>query len=228
MRSRLLVAALAASLVLAGGAPAAPPESHILPPAQHATEKGRALARKYAPALHELNAGIYNCMPWLDVPNDSIGFFKPKHLAGDERYLSLRIYVEQDPSPQFTALGFAGRASAMFSRYTGDMLRRMTQDAAILTDPDVSGFTLIIGWLKQAAPDGRPIHETIAIFADKADATAYLAGRAKIADLAGRALVLGYDGEKPLGKVALQVWEDTFLKTFRVANYAPEPGATCH
>lgn len=227
MRGRLLAAALAGSLAVAGSALAAPPESHILPPDQHSTEKARALARKYADALRELNAGIYHCLPWLDVPNNSIGFFKPKHLAGDDRYLALRIYVEQDPSPQFTALGFEGRASAMFSRYVGEMLRRMTKNAAILADADVSGFTVIVGWTKQIAQGGRPVHETIAVFADRPTAADYLAGRTTIVDFAARALVQGYDGEQTLGKVKVRAWEDNFLKTFQVANYKPEPGVTC-
>ncbi len=221
------MAALAASLLAAGGANAAPADDHILPPDQHSSEKARALARKYAEALRELNAGLYHCMPWLDVPNNSIGFFKPKHLSGDERYLSLRIYVEQDPSPQFMALGFEGRASAMFSRYVGEMLRRMSRDAAILADTAMDGFTVIVGWMKQAAEGGRPVHETIAVFATRATAADYLAGRAKIGDFAGRALVLGYDGEKPLGPVKVKAWEDDFLKTFQVANYQPAPGVTC-
>ena len=147
MSNRLVVAALA--VALAGSAFAAPPESHLLPPDQHSSEKARGLARRYADALRELNTGIYHCLPWLVVPNNSIGFFKPKHLASDARYLSLRVFVEQDASPQFTALDFEGRASAMYSRYVGEMLRRMTRDASLRADADVDGFSVIIGWLKQ-------------------------------------------------------------------------------
>jgi hypothetical protein len=227
LKNRFAVAALVASLAVAGGALAAAPVDRVLPVAQYTTEKGRALGQKYEAALQELNAGIYHCMPWLDVPRQSIGFFKPKHLQGDERYLSLRVYVEQDPSPQFTALGFEARASSMFSRYVGEMLRRMTQTAGLLTDRAVDGFTVIVGWLKDTTQGGRPVHETIAVFAKKAAAADYLTGRAKISDLAGRTVVLGYDGDKPLGELKLRAWEDNFLQSFQVANYQPEPGVSC-
>ncbi len=223
-----MLAALAASFVAVGGALASPPEDNILSPDQYTSEKARSLAARHAGALKELNAGIYNCMPWLDIPKQSIGFFRPKHLSRDDRYLSLRIYVEQDPSPQFMALRFEERAAAMFSRYVNGLLRRMTANAALLADPAVDGFTVIVGWLKQAVQaGGRPVHETIAVFMEKGGASDYLAGRAKIRDLAARAVVHGYDGETALGQLRLQAWEDNFLATYQVANYQPAPGVSC-
>ncbi|MEK7701497.1 MAG: hypothetical protein AAB418_05770 [candidate division NC10 bacterium] len=228
MRGRLLLAALAASLAVTGGVLAAPPEDHTVPPEQYTSEKARGLAARHAGALRELNAAIYGCMPWLDLPKQSIGFFRPKHIARDDRYFSLRVYVEQDPSPQFAALPFKDRASAMFSRYVATMLRRMTASAALLADPAVDGFTVIVGWLKEAVQaGGRPVHETIAVFLEKAAAADYLGGRAPIRDLVARAVVFGYDGETPLGRLQLQAWEDNFLATYQVANYQPEPGVTC-
>lgn len=228
MRGRLLFAALAASLTLTGGALAAPPEDRVVPPEQHSSEKARSLATRYLSALRELNAGIYHCVPWVEIDRESIGFFRPKHLPGDDRYLSLRIYVEQDPSPQFAALRFEERAAAMFSRYVGGMLRRMAAHAAILADPALDGFTVIVGWLKQVARAGaRPVHETIAVFLPRPVASDYLAGRAKIQDMAARAQVFGYDGATPLGQVRFQAWEDSFLSTYQIANYQPDPGVTC-
>jgi len=228
LRGRLLLAALAASLVAAGGVLAAPSEDRIFQPDQHSSAKARSLAAKYLNALRELNAGIYHCVPWVEIGRESIGFFRPKHLPGDDRYLSLRIYVEQDPSPQFAALRFEGRAAAMFSRYVGGMLRRMAAHAAVLADPAVDGFTVIVGWLKQVAQAGaQPVQETIAVFLPRPVAADYLAGRAKIADIAARGQVFGYDGATPLGQLRLQAWEDTFLSTYQIANYQPDPGVTC-
>ena len=45
----------------------------------------------------------------------------------------------------------------------------MTKDPAILADPAVDGFTVILEWMKQVprATGERPIHETIAVFVDK-------------------------------------------------------------
>ena len=221
--------ALALNLVIAGGAYGAPPESNVLPSTAYTTEKGRALGTKYASALQALNAGIYHCMPWLDIPKESIGFFRPKHIVPpkDDRYLSLRIYVDQDPSPQFMALRFEDRASAMFSRYASEMLHRMTREGAILRDPAVDGFTVIIDWFKQTRQDGRQVRETIAVFAERPTAAGYLAGSMKIGELATRVVVFGWDGETPLGRVRVQGWEDGFVKTYHVANYQPQAGVTC-
>ena len=228
MRSRLLLAALAASLLATGGALAAPPEDRIVPPEQHSSEKARTLAAKYMRALRELNAGIYHCMPWVEIDRQSIGFFRPKHLRPDDRYLSLRIYVEQEPSPQFAALTFEDRASSMFSRYVGGLLRRMTANATLVTDAAVDGFTVIVSWLKQVAQAGaRPVHETIAVFVTRPVVGEFVTGRAKIQDIAARAQVLGYDCRTELGQLRLQAWEDNFLSTFQIANYRPEPGVIC-
>ena len=63
MSVRLLTAALALGLGVVGRAVAAPPDDRILPVDQYTSEKARTLARKYAPALRDLNAGIYHCLP---------------------------------------------------------------------------------------------------------------------------------------------------------------------
>ena len=230
MSARLLPAALALSLSVVGGAVAAPPDDRILPLDQYTSKKARTLAQKYAPALRDLNARIYHCLPWLEVPRESIGFFRPKHLprAEDDRYLSLRIFIVQEPSPKFAALSLEERASAMFSRYVGAMLRRMAQREELVTDSLVDGFTVIVGWLKPTSPPGaQPVHETIAVFADRPTVAEYIAGRVTISALAGRAAVFGYDGETALGRLRIRAWEDDFVKTFQIANYRPEPGVTC-
>jgi hypothetical protein len=125
------------------------------------------------------------------------------------------------------ALRFEDRASAMFSRYVGEMLHRMTREVAILRDPAVDGFTVIIDWFKQTRQDGRQVRETIAVFTERPTAAAYLGGRMKIGELATRVVVFGWDGETPLGRVRVQGWEDGFVKTYHVANYQPEAGVTC-
>ena len=230
MSARLLTAALALTLLIPGGALAAPPDDRILPVDQYTSQKARTLGQKYATALRDINAGIYHCLPWLDVREESIGFFRPKHLpqARDDRYLSLRIYVTQDASPEFAALKPETRASAMFSRYVGSMLRRMTERRELVTDALVDGFTVIVGWLKPTTEPGtQPVHETIAVFADRPTVAEYVAGRVSITALAARAAVFGYDGETPLGRIPLRAWEDDFLKTFQLANDQPASGVSC-
>ena len=234
--SSLAAVALAAWLGgLAGGALAAPPrggaagpEDRILTTEQHTSEKARRLAATYTPALRELSAGVYHCWPWVEIQKHSIGFFKPRHVTGDDRYLSIRIYIDQDPSAAFAQLDTAQRASAMFSRYVGPLLRRMARNPAMMADDAVDGFTIILEWLKQGTTmNGRPVHETIAVFVAKPLAVGFLEGRIRIEELAQQARVLGWDGETSLGSLRVSAWDDDFVSTYKVKNYVLAPGVTC-
>lgn len=229
-RSLAAVAAAASvALALAGGAAAAPSDDRILPVPEYTSEKARNLAVTHLRALRALNGELYHCVPWVEVQRHSIGFFRPKHIARDDRYLSVRIYIEQDPSPQFAALRVEQRAEAMFSRYVGALLKRMTQDRALATDPSIDGFTVILEWLKQTprAAGARPVHETIAVFVERSIAADYLAGRIPTREVAERAKVLGFDGETALGELRLTGWDDNFVASYKVANYEIEKGVTC-
>jgi hypothetical protein len=227
---RTLASALVLACVLAAGrAAAAPPEDRLLPVELYTSEKAKSLALTHRQALRALNAGIYHCMPWVEIQKHSIGFFRPKYATVDDRYLAIRIYIEQDPSPEFARFRVEERASAMFSRYVGPMLRRMTKDEAVVADPALDGFTVVLEWMKQV-PRGageRPIHETIAVFVDKPTAVDYLSRAIAITDVATRARVLAFDGETALGPLKLAVWDDNFVSTFKVSNYVLEPGVTC-
>ena len=233
MSGRSVVAVVLALLTLTGGvALAAPPADRILPVGQYTTPKAQTLATRHARALDDLNAGIYHCWPWVEVPKAAIGFYRPKNVqprTDDDRYLSVRIYIEQDPSPAFGNLPFEARAAAMFSRYVGPLLKRMSRDAALTGDPALDGYTMILEWMKQAPPvNGRPVHETVAVFVDKPSALEYLAGRVDNRALSARAKVLGFDGETALGAIRLTpTWDDNFVNTYKVANYQLEPGVVC-
>ncbi|HET7340284.1 MAG TPA: hypothetical protein VFL90_02390 [Methylomirabilota bacterium] len=221
----LVALALAAPVT----APAAPSDDSVLPAEQHTSEKGRMLAARYAPALRELSAKIYHCMPWVELKRNGVGFYKPKHLEGDVRYLSMNLYIDQQPSPEFAAYTIEERGSRMFSRYVGPMVRRMAATPGLLGDPSLDGFTVILEWLKQAATtaNGRPVHETIAVFMDRGTAADYVAGRLPARELAARSRVLGWDGETALGPLRLTSWDDDFVTTYKVANYQVAPGVSC-
>jgi len=208
---------------------AAPSDDSVLPVDQHTSEKGKRLAAKYTPALRELSAKVYHCMPWVEAKKNGIGFYKPKHLEGDNRYLSINLYIDQQPSPEFAAFSIEERASRMFSRYVGPMVRRMAATPGLLNDSSLDGFTVILEWLKQmpASPNARPVHETIASFLDRASAADYVAGRVPARDLASRARVLAWDGETSLGPIRLTSWEDDFVTTYKVANYQVASGVSC-
>ena len=226
-----LAAAIVLACVIAAGpaADAAPAEDRLLPVDQYTSDKARTLGAAHREALRALNAHIYHCMPWVELQKYSIGFFRPKGATADDRYLALRIYIEQDPSAEFARFRVEERASAMFSRYVGPLLRRMTRDPAILADPAVDGFTVILEWMKQVprASGERPIHETIAIFIEKGVARDYLEGAIPITEVATKARLMAFDGETALGPLRLAVWEDKFVTTFKVSNYVLEPGVTC-
>lgn len=220
-------------VLMAGGAApvgaAAPAADRVLPVDQHTTDKARRLATTHARALRELSATVYHCLPWLAVHKHSIGFYRPKGATRDERYLSMRVYIEQDASPQFARLTRDERAAAMFSRYVGPLLHRMAADRALVADASLDGFNLILDWMKPAPrpAGGQPVHETIAIFVPKSAAVDYLAGSLEVGQVADVARVLGWDGETALGQMKLTAWDDDFVATHKVANYELDKGVTC-
>jgi hypothetical protein len=215
-------------LAFAGVAAAQASNDRILPSDQYTSEKARRLAQAHGGALRELNEGVYHCLPWLEVQKGSIGFFRPKGATQDDRYLSMRVYIEQDPSPQFARLKVEDRAASMFSRYVGPLLRRMTADRTVLTDSQLDGFTVILEWQKQVAAAGeRPVHETIAVFLRKSVVADFVAGRGSVGHLAEVAQILAWDGENALGALRVKAWDDNFVSTYKVANYQLASGVTC-
>jgi hypothetical protein len=229
MMTQRLASVFAVILLIATvGEAASPPDDRILAPDRYTSDKGRTLAATYSATLKQLNFTIYHCMPWLEVPKEGIGFYKPRDASKDDRYLSLRVYIEQEPSTEFSAMPIEQRASSMFSRYVGPLLRRMTRNSQVANDPSMDGFTVILEWLKSAPINGgRPVHETIAVFLDKPTALEYLQGAVKMADLVDRARIYGWDGESPLGRLRLAAWDDNFVSTYKVANYQLAAGVTC-
>lgn len=225
----LLVAAVA------GGAFAAPPadqapHDRILPIQEHRTDKARRLAVSYAQEMRQLNNEIYHCMPWLEVRKDGLGFYKPRHVTEDARYLSLWVYIDQDPSPAFTRLSVEDRVSAMFSRYVPPLLRRMARSLGLRSESTLQGFNINLDWLKEIprSSSERPIHESIHVFLDRPEAAQFLEGRSNVRELATRAHVRRSEGATPLGPLHLgSAWEDDFVSTFAVKNYQPPAGVGC-
>ena len=230
--TRGLAAAGIIALGLLGGpaaAMAAAGDDGVMPPDMHTTEKGKRLATTYQVPLREISNKIYHCVPWVEVKPHAIGFYKPKHLTGDPRYLSINLFIDQQPSAEFAAYKVEERASRMFARYVGPMLRRMASPPGLLADRDLDGFTVILGWLKQtpASKSERPVHETIAVFLEKPVVVDYINGRLSSRDLATRARVLAWDGETSLGPLRVTSWDDDFVATYKVANYQLAPGVSC-
>ena len=222
-----LAAAATLTLGVNGALAADAPADRVLQPDRYTSDRGRALGQKYQGTLRDLNAKIYHCMPWLDVKPEGIGFYKPKHLDGDIRYLSLNVTVDQQPAAEFTRLAVQDRVSSMFSRYVPHLLRSMATND-LLKEPTLDGFTVIASWLKAEPTSGQPpVMETAAAFMPKALVTDFLRGRASLAQLAEGAHVIAWDGETKLGNVKAKAWADDFVLTYKVAGYTPDPQVTC-
>jgi len=221
------VAAITLTLAQSPASAADAPADRVLQPDKYTSDKGRALGQKYQGALRDLNAKVYHCMPWLDVKPEGIGFYKPKHLDGDVRYLSLNVNVDQQPAPEFTRLSVQDRVSSMFSRYVPHLLRSMATND-MLKDPNLDGFTVIASWLKAIPASGQPaVMETTAAFIPKSLASNFLRGQATVAQLAEVAHVMAWDGETKLGVIRPKAWADDFVLTYKVAGYTPDPKISC-
>jgi hypothetical protein len=224
---------LAAVLLLVGvcfaAQSAAAPADALMPVEKYTTSKAKNLANAHRLRLIEFSEQIYNCMPWLFVYPGRLGFPRYKDSSSDDRYLSTWIYVDQREDPAFAALPQERRASAMFSRYGVDMLRRMAALSDVVNDGDVAGLSVVLSWLKPGTsrPGQQPVNETFALFIDKATVADFLAKRVGSEEFISRAKFNLFDGESLIGRVPLQVWEDSFNSTYKIANYEPPKGARC-
>lgn len=207
----------------------AAPADALMPVEKYTTAKAKNLANVHRLRLIEFSEQIYNCMPWLAVYPGRIGFPRYKDSPGDDRYLSAWIWVDQREDAVFAALPQERRASAMFSRYGVDMLRRMAALSDVVDDGDVAGLSVVLSWLKPGTsrPGQQSVNETFALFIDKATAADFLAKRVGAEEFISRAKFNLYDGESLVGRVPLQVWDDSFNSTYKVANYEPPKGAQC-
>ena len=226
--SRFIVRRLAAlALIFVIPVPVAADEA-IMGIEQYKTPKARTLATTHQPLLKQMREEIYNCMPWVGVQKAGIGFRQPKGAADDDRYLSVWIMIDQDEDARFAALPAERRASAMFSRYGTDLLRRMAALQPLVADPNVQGFSVVLSWLKPGTGGAvQPVNETLALFVDKQTTLSFLAKRVSAGEFTRRAKFSVFDGVQDMGRLPLEVWEDSFVRTFKVANYEAPKGQRC-
>ena len=226
--SRFIVRRLAAlALIFVIPIPAAADEA-IMGIDQYKTPKARTLATTHQALLQQMREEIYHCMPWVGVQKAGIGFRQPKGAAEDDRYLSVWIMIDQDEDARFSALPAERRASAMFSRYGTDLLRRMAALQPLVADPNVQGFSVVLSWLKPGTGGAvQPVNETLALFVDKPTALGFLGKRVSSSEFTRRAKFSVFDGVQDMGRLPLEVWEDSFVRTFKVANYEAPKGQRC-
>lgn len=226
--SRFVVRRLAAlALIFFVPVPAAADDA-IMSIDQYKTAKARSLATTHQPLLKQMREEIYYCMPWVGVQKAGIGFRQPKGAVEDDRYLSVWIVIDQDEDARFAALPAERRASAMFSRYGTDLLRRMAGLGPLVADPNVQGFSVVLSWLKPGTNGGgNPVNETLALFVDKQTALGFLGKRVTAGEFTRRSKFSVFDGVQDMGRLPLEVWEDSFVRTHKVANYEAPKGQRC-
>ncbi|HYB71249.1 MAG TPA: hypothetical protein VEH80_11270 [Candidatus Bathyarchaeia archaeon] len=228
---KVLGGLLLAGVLTVAVAPAlAGPEDALMPIEKYTTAKAKSLASVHRARLLQFSEEIYNCMPWLSVYPGRLGF--PKDLdskGGDDRYLSTWIFIDQREDPAFAALPQDRQVSAMFSRYGVDMLRRMAALPEIVEDGNVAGLSVVLSWPKPGTfgPGKQAINETFALFVDKATLSDFLAKAIPAREFTARSRFKLFDGEQLVGRVPLEVWEDSFNSTYKVANYEPPKGVQC-
>jgi len=226
--SRFIVRRLAAlAFIFFVPVPAAADDA-IMSIDQYKTAKARGLATTHQPLLKQVREEIYYCMPWVGVQKAGIAFRQPKGAVEDDRYLSIWIVIDQDEDARFAALPAERRASAMFSRYGTDLLRRMAALGPLVADPNVQGFSVVLSWLKPGTNGtGNPVNETLALFVDKQTALGFLGKRVPAGEFTRRAKFSVFDGVQDMGRLPLEIWEDSFVRTHKVANYEAPKGQRC-
>ena len=219
----------ALAVLLAAGAVAlahAGPADYLLPVEKHTSAKGRALAVKYRPQLLKFSEYVYHCLPYLEIRN-GLGFKKVPKEQGGNRYAAVWIMAEQAPDPAFAALTVDRQGSAMFSRYAIPMLRRLSAVPGFESDPDVYGFSVAVEWIKPGSDPDRPTMEILAMFADQASTRAFLGKTLPAREYVEKMRLTFFDGEKEVGRLPLDVWEDNFVATYKMPGYEMEKGKVC-
>ena len=148
-----LTVATAVTIALGCGGPAAaaPVDEAIGTPDQYSTAKARTLASTHHSQLVSLYDSISTCLPWVNVHSRGIGFRKPKWAKEDERFLATWILIDQKDDGRFGEFAKERRASAMFSRYGVDLLRRMSALKGVAGDGGVQGYGVVQARLR---PEG--------------------------------------------------------------------------
>lgn len=224
---KYLTVATAVAITLGCGGPAAavPADEAIGTPDQYSTAKARTLASTHHSQLVSLYDSISTCLPWVNVNTRGIGFRKPKWAQEDDRYLTTWVLIDQKDDARFGALPVERRASAMFSRYGVDLLRRMTALKGVAGDGGLQGYGVVLSWTKPGSD--QKVNESLVFWVDKATAQGFVARRVPAADLVSRAKLNYFDGTDEHGRIPLEVWEDNFTTTFKVKETAAASAQTC-
>jgi hypothetical protein len=137
------------------------------------------------------------------------------------------IRAEQATDASFAALPLDRQASAMFSRYAVPMLRRLAATPGFASDPDVYGFSVAVEWIKPGSDPNRPTMEILSMFADQRSTRAFLGKTLSAKEYLEKTRLTFFDGDKEVGRLPIDVWEDNFVGTYKVPGYEMEKGKVC-
>jgi hypothetical protein len=115
----------------------------------------------------------------------------------------------------------------MFSRYAVPMLRRLAAMPGFASDPDVYGFSVAVEWIKPGSDPNRPTMEILSMFVDQASTRAFLGKTLPAKEYVEKMRLTFFDGDKEVGRLPIEVWEDTFVATYKVPGYEMEKGKVC-
>lgn len=219
IRARRAIHGIALLLGVAGAAHAVPPEAAIIPLDHYKSQTARSLATTYSPLLRQIYNNVYHCRPWLDVNEHGLGFRIPRGVEGDGFYLSIWVWVEQVITPEFSAMPPADRASAMFSRYGVDLLRRLSAHPELSAERELAGYSVVLSWYSPspgAKPGTELVAETLAVSVDKTTIEGFFSRTVTPTEFADRAVVAAFDGKHGLGRLPLEIWDDSLPATFKL------------
>ena len=94
-------------------------------------------------------------------------------------------------------------------------------------DPDVYGFSVAVEWIKPGSDPNRPTMEILSIFADQRSTRAFLGKTLSAKEYLEKTRLTFFDGDKEVGRLPIEVWEDNFVGTYTVPGYEMEKGRVC-
>lgn len=202
-RGVLATLALAVTLAAGGRGAALTVDEAILPVEAHPSPDARRLAERHLPDLRTLSADLRGCEGALDVRRHGIAFRQPRGQAASAPYLTLWVSLAGAEAPR--GLDLPGRASEAFRRYARPLIARLVARSAVFADAGVGGYGVILTWLGPAAREGRPVGESLAIFAGKLLAANFAHDTVAPASFLARSDVRLFDGQAELPAPRLSV-----------------------
>ena len=227
MSRRKIATALAVAIVsMAVTLADAGPADYVMPVEKHTTPKG-----KPSPPSTGLSSFSSPITSTTACPTSRSATVSGSSVYRRSRptiaYAAVWVRAEQAPDPTFAALPIERQASAMFSRYAVPMLSRLAALPGLESDPDVYGFSVAVEWVKPGSDPNRPTMEILAMFADKASTKAFLGKKLPSAEYVQGMKLKFFDGDKEVGRIPIEIWDDNFVGTYKVPGYELEKGKVC-